>query len=138
MATLESGPTVVEMIPEVKIDLKDVEITQVERSAKYEHTYHKTLSLVKGSELMQALGKENEEEKPKFVKAPHTGLTTKEVEKLTEEYGKNEIVENEVPLWYVYLMLLVEPMPIMIWFAIIIEGAIQDCMNVFSTFLVYF
>ena len=34
--------------------------------------------------------------------------------------------EKVIPLWYVFVSLLWQPMPIMIWIAAIIEGAISN------------
>jgi H+-transporting ATPase len=40
--------------------------------------------------------------------------------------GKNELPEKVIPLWYVFISLLWQPMPLMIWVAAIIEGAISN------------
>ena len=56
----------------------------------------------------------------------HEGLTSSEAERLLIEYGRNELPEKVIPLWYVFVSLLWQPMPIMIWIAIIIEGAIEN------------
>eukprot|EP00884_Botryococcus_braunii_P018072 jgi/Botrbrau1/4949/Bobra.0122s0027.1 len=53
-----------------------------------------------------------------------TGLTTAEAEELLKQYGKNELIEKKTPKWLIYLKLLVMPMPIMIWLAVIVEIAI--------------
>lgn len=57
------------------------------------------------------------------------GLTSKEAEALLEQYGKNELPENEVPKWLVFLSLFVQPMPIMIWLAIIVELTIKNYLD---------
>lgn len=54
------------------------------------------------------------------------GLTTSEAEVLLKKYGLNSLPEKSTPLWYIFISLLWQPMPIMIWLAIIIEAAIQS------------
>ena len=54
------------------------------------------------------------------------GLTTAEAEVLLKQYGYNSLPEKSTPLWYVFMALLFQPMPIMIWLAIIIEAGIQS------------
>ena len=55
----------------------------------------------------------------------HHGLHSSETASLLEKYGRNELVEKQVPLWYIFLSQLWQPMPLMIWAAAIVEGAIQ-------------
>ena len=54
------------------------------------------------------------------------GLTTSEAAILLRQYGYNTLPEKTIPLWRVFLSLLYQPMPVMIWLAIIIEGAIES------------
>lgn len=54
------------------------------------------------------------------------GLTSKEAEERLKKYGRNELPEKVVPLWYIFVSLLWQPMPIMIWIAVIIEAAIDN------------
>jgi H+-transporting ATPase len=54
------------------------------------------------------------------------GLTDTEAEKLIKIYGLNCLPETKVALWYVFVSLLWQPMPIMIWLAIVIEAAIKS------------
>ena len=56
----------------------------------------------------------------------YTGLTSIEAQLLLKEYGRNELPEKHIPMWYIFFSLLRQPMPIMIWFAIIIEAAIEN------------
>lgn len=56
----------------------------------------------------------------------HHGLTTQEANSLIEKYGKNELPEKEVPKWYIFVSLLWQPMPVMIWIAAAIELAIVN------------
>jgi len=44
-------------------------------------------------------------------------------------HGKNELPEKVVSPWYVLMNLLLEPMPIMIWLAIVIEAVIAKWMD---------
>ena len=55
-----------------------------------------------------------------------TGLTSEEAAILLRRYGLNSLPEKNVPHWYIFISLLWQPMPIMIWLAIIIEAAIQS------------
>mmetsp|Transcript_27806 Transcript_27806/g.28050 ORF Transcript_27806/g.28050 Transcript_27806/m.28050 type:complete len:957 (+) Transcript_27806:147-3017(+) len=54
------------------------------------------------------------------------GITTKEAEIRLEKYGKNCLPEKVTPKWYIFVSQLWQPMPIMIWLAIIIEAGIQN------------
>jgi len=54
------------------------------------------------------------------------GLTTAEAEIRLTKYGRNELPEKIIPKWYIFLSQLWQPMPIMIWLAIIIEAGIQN------------
>ncbi len=60
----------------------------------------------------------NPEEKP-FVYSD--GITTAEFEQLQAIHGKNEIPDKSKPLYQIYMELLIEPMPLMIWAASFIE-----------------
>lgn len=55
------------------------------------------------------------------------GLTTEEAEKRLAQFGRNELPEKMTPKWLIFLQQFWAPMPIMIWLAIIIEAAIQNC-----------
>lgn len=57
------------------------------------------------------------------------GLTTMEANNLLEIFGKNELPEKVIPKWYIFLSLFWEPMPIMIWIAIIIEAILWKWMD---------
>jgi H+-transporting ATPase len=52
------------------------------------------------------------------------GLSTDEAANLLHLHGKNELPEKVVPKWYIFLSLLWEPMPVMIWLAVIIEAVL--------------
>ena len=52
------------------------------------------------------------------------GLTSDECIYLLRIHGKNELPEKVVSPWYILMNLLLEPMPIMIWLAIIIEAVL--------------
>lgn len=55
----------------------------------------------------------------------HHGLQSTETAALLDRYGRNELAEKQVPLWYIFVSQLWQPMPLMIWAAAIVEGAIQ-------------
>merc|ERR1711871_959224 len=55
-----------------------------------------------------------------------------------EKYGKNELPEKTVPKWYIFLSLFWQPMPIMIWIAIIIEYAISNPLDMSILLVIQF
>ena len=57
------------------------------------------------------------------------GLTSDECDYLLRMHGKNELPEKTVSSWYILMNLLIEPMPIMIWLAIIIEAVLGKWMD---------
>lgn len=66
------------------------------------------------------------EESPlaKFPKSE--GLTTAQAEDLLRQYGRNELPEKVTPKWLIFASLLWQPMPVMIWIAAIVEGALGN------------
>jgi len=54
------------------------------------------------------------------------GLTTEEANALLREHGPNLLPENITPGWLLFLQQLWQPMPLLIWLAAIIEGAIGN------------
>lgn len=58
-----------------------------------------------------------------------TGITTTEALKLLAIHGKNGLPEKSVSKIYMFLQLLWEPMPVMIWLAILIEACIYKWMD---------
>jgi magnesium-transporting ATPase (P-type) len=54
------------------------------------------------------------------------GLTSIEADIRLQKFGRNELPEKIIPKWYIFLSQLWQPMPIMIWIAIIIEAGIQN------------
>jgi H+-transporting ATPase len=57
------------------------------------------------------------------------GLSSAEAFDLLQLNGKNELPEKKVPKWYIFLSLFWEPMPVMIWLAIIIEAMLAKWMD---------
>lgn len=57
------------------------------------------------------------------------GLTTNDANDLLIKYGKNELPEKIISKWYIFLSLFWEPMPIMIWIAIVIEAILGKWMD---------
>jgi H+-transporting ATPase len=55
-----------------------------------------------------------------------TGLGSEEADRRLQQYGKNQLPDNSVPKWYVLLSQFWKPMSIMLWIAVIVEGAIQQ------------
>jgi H+-transporting ATPase len=54
----------------------------------------------------------------------HHGLSSTQARDYLSRYGRNELVEVNVPLWYIFVSQLWQPMPLMIWAAVLVEGAI--------------
>ena len=57
------------------------------------------------------------------------GLTSAEASVLLKIHGKNELPDKVIPKWYIFVCLFIEPMPIMIWIAIIIEAILWKWMD---------
>lgn len=57
------------------------------------------------------------------------GLTSEDARQSLMHYGRNELPEKKVSKLFIFLSLLWEPMPIMIWLAIIIEAIIAKWMD---------
>lgn len=57
------------------------------------------------------------------------GISSQEASILLDKYGRNELPEKVVPKWYIFLTLFWEPMPIMIWIAIVIEAILCKWMD---------
>jgi len=62
------------------------------------------------------------------------GLSSAEAEALLRKHGRNELPEKVTPKWYIFLSILSEPMPLMIWLAIIIEGVLMKWMDFWVLF----
>jgi len=54
------------------------------------------------------------------------GLTSSEADALFKKFGPNELPEKSTPKWYIFVSQLWQPMPLMIWAALIIEFAIGN------------
>jgi len=58
------------------------------------------------------------------------GISSAEAAYRLARYGPNELPEVIIPKWYIFVQQLWQPMPIMIWVAVIIEAALKhpdDC-----------
>jgi H+-transporting ATPase len=85
--------------------------------------------LERAEEEIESLNKvESEEEMLKKYPISH-GLTTAQAEALLAKYGKNELPEKVTPKWLIFLQLLWQPMPIMIWVAAIVEIIIENYLD---------
>jgi len=96
---------------------KDVELSQSDKN--------------QDGEQGDSLDKVHKEERTLPAFFPSHGLTTSEAEKLREQYGWNELEEKSTPKWLVYLNMLglwvpFNPMPLIIWVAIIIEIGLMN------------
>eukprot|EP00595_Chromulina_sp_UTEXLB2642_P001354 CAMPEP_0196761300 /NCGR_PEP_ID=MMETSP1095-20130614/481_1 /TAXON_ID=96789 ORGANISM="Chromulina nebulosa, Strain UTEXLB2642" /NCGR_SAMPLE_ID=MMETSP1095 /ASSEMBLY_ACC=CAM_ASM_000446 /LENGTH=633 /DNA_ID=CAMNT_0042110641 /DNA_START=97 /DNA_END=1999 /DNA_ORIENTATION=- len=68
----------------------------------------------------------------------HIGLTSIEANERLEKFGKNELPEEIIPKWYIFVSLLWQPMPIMIWIAAIIELAISNYLDMGILLIIQF
>ncbi|CAL8471949.1 g11491 [Coccomyxa elongata] len=66
------------------------------------------------------------------------GLSTAEAEQLLQVYGRNELEEKTTSKLIIFLKLLVMPMPIMIWLAVIVEAAIGNWIDMIILLLIQF
>merc|ERR1719191_2191278 len=57
------------------------------------------------------------------------GLTSEEAKRLLEVHGLNQLPEKKVPKWKIFLNLLIAPMPLMIFFAALIEFSIGNMLD---------
>jgi H+-transporting ATPase len=55
-----------------------------------------------------------------------SGLSSEEATRLLGIHGPNVLPEKKVPKWYIFVSLLWQPMPLMIWAASIVEAAIEN------------
>ena len=53
-----------------------------------------------------------------------SGLSTVECDELLKLHGRNELPEKVVSKWFIIMNLLLEPMPVMIWLAVVIEAVL--------------
>jgi magnesium-transporting ATPase (P-type) len=68
----------------------------------------------------------------------HEGFSDAEAERLLLIHGRNELAENTVPLWYVFISQLWQPMPIMIWCAAAVELSIGNFIDMGILLLIQF
>ncbi|EFJ47104.1 hypothetical protein VOLCADRAFT_105176 [Volvox carteri f. nagariensis] len=78
-----------------------------------------------------AVSLDHEGEGPRTDFTPSVGISSEafvhtEAAELLKHHGRNELEEKVTPSWLIFLRQLYQPMPIMIWIAAIIEGAIQN------------
>ncbi|KAK9839605.1 hypothetical protein WJX81_000469 [Elliptochloris bilobata] len=66
------------------------------------------------------------------------GLSTAEAEQLLRVHGRNELEEKHTSKLLIFLKLLVMPMPIMIWLAVLVEAAIGNWVDMFILLLIQF
>ena len=66
------------------------------------------------------------------------GITDDEANRLRATYGYNQLPESTTPKWYIFVSLLFQPMPIMIWIAAIIEAAISNYLDMGILFFILF
>jgi H+-transporting ATPase len=57
------------------------------------------------------------------------GISENEANVLLKIHGYNVLPEKIVPKWYIFLTIIIEPMPVMIWFSILIEAGLSKWMD---------
>ena len=57
------------------------------------------------------------------------GISEVEANVLLKIHGYNILPEKIVPKWYIFLTIIIEPMPVMIWFSILIEAGLSKWMD---------
>merc|ERR1719440_1529698 len=80
--------------------------------------------------------REGEDETP-FV-FNHTGLSSKEAERLLEIHGLNQLPEKKDPKWLIFVRLLWQPMPRVIWLAAFIEFLIDNYIDMWILLFIQF
>ena len=99
------------------------------RSLSHDYAGEKPLDRRSSIDLSDPTEDNPEEEDYGGFDFNHDGLSTEEAKALLEQYGPNELPETVVPLWYVFVEQLWQPMPLMIWVAIIIEISIENYLD---------
>ena len=91
--------------------------------------------LAKGS---ISYGSADQQEEVDICVYSQSGLGTLEAAELLEKYGRNELPEKVVPKWYVFLSLFWQPMPVMIWLAIVVEISIANYLDMSILLVIQF
>jgi H+-transporting ATPase len=66
------------------------------------------------------------------------GISSIEADNRLKLFGKNELPEKKISKWYIFMEQLWQPMPIMIWIAVIIEAAIGNYIDMGILFMIQF
>jgi H+-transporting ATPase len=107
------------VLPGTDLKINDPDVMVTERKLS-------TTDIIKRvSDVKLLLGEEEESHEKDHFEYSH-GLTSHQAEERLRIYGRNELPEKVVPKWYIFVSQLWQPMPIMIWIAIIIEAGIQN------------
>jgi H+-transporting ATPase len=76
--------------------------------------------------------------KPDKFELQHNGLSEFKAAQLLKTYGLNQLPEKVESLWFIFFQQFWQPMPLMIWAAIIIEAAIQNYLDMGILLLIQF
>lgn len=71
-----------------------------------------------------------------FIKS--AGLTSAEAAERLIRYGRNELPEKVTPKWQIFLSLLIQPMPVMIWLASLTELLINNYLDMGILLMIQF
>lgn len=71
-----------------------------------------------------------------FIKSH--GLSSAEAAERLQKYGRNELPEKVIPKWQIFVSLLIQPMPIMIWLASITELLIRNYLDMSILLMIQF
>ena len=83
---------------------------------------------VLGIELAPVAVGEDEAEEDSFEYA-HDGLSSARHAELLAQHGPNALPDTKIPRWYTFCQQLWQPMPLMIWLAIVIEASILNFLD---------
>ena len=87
--------------------------------------------------LFRSLSNEYGTDEAKIFVYSH-GLSSLEAEELLEKWGRNELPEKTIPKWFIFVSLFWQPMPIMIWLAIVVEVAIFNFLDMTILLIIQF
>ena len=124
-SALEEGPTIADTNSSSSMSMDIIEVKRGNTNTKISRD-RSNVDIVRKNSDSRVLSHAVEFTDGDDFKYNHTGLTSEEAQQLLQKHGLNVLPEKVVPKWYIFVQQLWQPMPIMIWIAIIIEAAIQN------------
>ena len=124
-SAIEEGPTIADTNSSSSMSMDIIEVKRGNTNTKISRD-RSNVDIVRKNSDSRVLSHAVEFTDGDDFKYNHTGLTSEEAQQLLQKHGLNVLPEKVVPKWYIFVQQLWQPMPIMIWIAIIIEAAIQN------------